>query len=187
MDDVRSPTRGTPESLDGPAGGPSRFETQGCAADGTADSPELWRCADRHVCGGDFRINLPERFVCTNAPFLNSKLSALRFQAAKPGRVNTVLSGKGTNVEPPYGCVGRERRRTAMRALELLFADLRQTRLGGGVVSLNAISASLLMQVHCAVLIGIMAVALTTPPFSSEVASATSASNSGYGGGGPPC
>ncbi len=25
------------------AGGPSRFETQGCAADGTADSPELWR------------------------------------------------------------------------------------------------------------------------------------------------
>jgi hypothetical protein len=27
------------------AGGPSRFETQGCAADGTADSPELWRAA----------------------------------------------------------------------------------------------------------------------------------------------
>ena len=25
------------------AGGPSRFETQGCAADGTADGPELWR------------------------------------------------------------------------------------------------------------------------------------------------
>ena len=27
------------------AAGPSRFETQGCAADGTADSPELWRAA----------------------------------------------------------------------------------------------------------------------------------------------
>ena len=25
------------------AGGPSRFETQGRVADGTADSPELWR------------------------------------------------------------------------------------------------------------------------------------------------
>ena len=25
------------------AGGPSRCETQGCAADGTADGPELWR------------------------------------------------------------------------------------------------------------------------------------------------
>ena len=25
------------------AGGPSRFEPQGCAGDGTADSPELWR------------------------------------------------------------------------------------------------------------------------------------------------
>jgi hypothetical protein len=33
------------------AGGPSRFETQGCAADGTADSPALWRAAtsDLHV------------------------------------------------------------------------------------------------------------------------------------------
>jgi hypothetical protein len=27
------------------AGGPSRFETQGCAADGTADGPDLWRAA----------------------------------------------------------------------------------------------------------------------------------------------
>ncbi len=27
------------------AGGPSRFETQGCTADGTADGPDLWRAA----------------------------------------------------------------------------------------------------------------------------------------------
>ena len=27
------------------AGGPSRFEAQGCAPHGTADSPEMWRAA----------------------------------------------------------------------------------------------------------------------------------------------
>ena len=31
------------------AGGPSRFETQGCAADGTADSPHLWRAATYNI------------------------------------------------------------------------------------------------------------------------------------------
>ena len=31
------------------AGGPSRFETQGCAADGTADSPKLCRAATYEI------------------------------------------------------------------------------------------------------------------------------------------
>ena len=31
------------------AGGPSRFETQGCAADGTADSPKLCRAATYNI------------------------------------------------------------------------------------------------------------------------------------------
>ena len=31
------------------AGGPSRFETQGCAANGTADSPHLWRAATYNI------------------------------------------------------------------------------------------------------------------------------------------
>jgi hypothetical protein len=66
------------------AGGPSRFETQGCAADGTADSPELWRAVTSAIMWE--RTKIPARLAAppprpTRGPAARSRGRGRRWPA----------------------------------------------------------------------------------------------------------
>jgi hypothetical protein len=71
------------------AGGPSRFETQGCAADGTADSPELWRAVTSAIMWE--RTEIPARLAAppprpTRGPAARSRGRGRRRPAAAHDR-----------------------------------------------------------------------------------------------------